>query len=266
MFAPGSFSGSALFIAIRFLPLLASVSVGAIPTDDPEALTTSIHLLLMVTVITGVWYMIEGLGMVWLRAREANHPKSRGYGFVAIVGTVCLCALLPLFRAYSSQGLFLLLLVTLSLRGMARSGWERGRPQVALVCSFFGAGALALLSFFVVSPDLYWQRFVVAATYGCGVATCEASWFAEGLRMAPVPRWFGSAFRVALFLGPLLLGTLGLFHQLPRTSILLLMVLPLASKINERITQQNGLQPNHFPLIAGYLVLTLGCLAGSVYY
>lgn len=266
MFAPRTFAGTTLFVIARLAPLLASLSVGAFPWSDAELLSTSVRLLLMVSAITCLWYMIEGLGMVWLRARDAGNPASRGYGFVSILATICLCALLALFRAYGSRGLFLLMLVTLSVRGMSRSGWERERPQLALACSLIGATGLAIISFLVVSPTLFWQSAIVALCFGSGVTAVEASWFSDAVPAQDTPRWLAPTVRASLYLGPLAIASLGVLQQLPRTTMLLPLLLPFAGKIIEQIGRDGGVRSKHFPLIAGYFLLFVGTVFGSVYY
>jgi FtsH-binding integral membrane protein len=154
MFKQGTTSGTLLFNLIRLSPLATSIMLGAFsaPTDL-ESSQAALGRLLVLSVIIIVWSMAESTVMLWHRAKQRQSESSRGYGFVTVLMGIALLALLNVFRARTSQSLFLLTLAMISVRGMSRAGWEQGRPRVAFGAAIAGATLLSVLSFFAVSPE-----------------------------------------------------------------------------------------------------------------
>jgi hypothetical protein len=181
--------------------------------------------------------MAESSIMLWHRAKQRQAESSRGYGFVTLLLGIVLLGLLNIFRARSSQSLFLLTLAMISVRGMSRAGWEQGRPRVAFTAAIAGAILLTLLAFFAVSPDFYWEKIAFATAIGCAAASVEATWFGDALRASTETRWALPLYRLVLLAGPVIVATMALAGYLPRCYTAVYILVPFAARV---ITRASG--------------------------
>jgi hypothetical protein len=238
MFKPGTTSGALLFHVIRLSPLATPLMLGALSTlTDIENSQEALGRLLVLSVIVIVWGMAESSIMLWHRAKQRQAESSRGYGFVTLLLGIVLLGLLNIFRARSSQSLFLLTLAMISVRGMSRAGWEQGRPRVAFTAAIAGAILLTLLAFFAVSPDFYWEKIAFATAIGCAAASVEATWFGDALRASTETRWALPLYRLVLLAGPVIVATMALAGYLPRCYTAVYILVPFAARV---ITRASG--------------------------
>jgi hypothetical protein len=265
MFTHGTTSGSLLFNCIRLSPIASPLILGALQYEpDIQRSQAAVGRLLVLAAIVLVWSMAESALMLWHRAKLSRSGPSGGYGFVTLLLGVVLLGLLSIFRARSSQSLFLLTLAMLSVRGMSRAGWEQGRSQVAFGGAVVGGILLTLLSLLALSPDLNWQRCVFSIALGCAVASVEVAWF--GLTVSPhgQPRWVLPVYRIVLFAGPVIVATMALAGQLPIQYSAVYLLVPLAARITSRLSRGDTHLSSCYRAAAGvylgFVGIMLACL------
>jgi hypothetical protein len=238
MFTHGTPSGSLLFNLIRVSPLATAAMLGALSAfTDVEQSEAAIGRLLVLSVVVVVWSMAESTILLWHRVKQRGGGASRGYGFVAFLLGAALLGVLNIFRARSSQSLFLVTLAMISVRGMSRAGWEQGRPRVAFGGAIIGASLLSLLSFLTVSPDINWQKIAFSVAVGSAVAAVEAAWFGTALKQATETPWAIPLFRLVLFMGPVIVATMALAGYLPIPYGAVYILIPFAARIMKRASE-----------------------------
>lgn len=203
-------------------------ALSAIP--DIQRSEAAVGRLLVLSVIVLVWSMAESAIILHYRGREQGGDARRGYGFVAILLGLVLLGLLNIFRARSSQGLFLITLGLLSIRGMSRAGWEQNRPRIAFAGALLGATLLALLSFLAVSPEFVGEKLVFSLAIGAAATSVEAAWFGEALQGPAETRWALPLYRIVLFAGPVIVATMALAGHLPMHYTAVYLTIPLAAR------------------------------------
>ncbi len=233
---------------------------------DIERSETAVGLLLVLAAVVIVWSMAESVLMLWHRSKQKGAAASRGYGFVTVLLGIVLLGLLNIFRARSSQSLFLITLAMLSIRGMSRAGWEQGRPRVAFAGSILGATLLALLSFFAISPEIYWQRIVFSTAMGCAVASVEAAWFGDALAHSKETRWALPLYRIMLLAGPVIVATMALAGYLPSHYAAVYLLVPFAARVVKRASEGGINLTSCYRDAAGVYVGFMGIILGCLFY
>lgn len=234
-----------LFILLRFTPVVTALTViTGTSSLSPEGIYQITDLLIRLALALAAWSMSEGALMLWIRERNTGSQSALGYGVVSVFFASLVLLSLLIFRSASTQGMFLLLLGALSLRGAARAGWEQGRPLTAVCACLVAHSALAALSFLIVLDNhLPWEGFVVSLGIGTLLGAVETTWYADALATARA-RWLLPLYRLSLSLAPVLIGTLAVAGRLPKiyVSVYLLFALiarPVASTTRDgRITTQ----------------------------
>jgi hypothetical protein len=267
MFKQGTTSGTLLFNLIRLSPLATSIMLGAFsaPTDL-ESSQAALGRLLVLSVIIIVWSMAESTVMLWHRAKQRQSESSRGYGFVTVLMGIALLALLNVFRARTSQSLFLLTLAMISVRGMSRAGWEQGRPRVAFGAAIAGATLLSVLSFFAVSPEFYWEKIAFAAAMGCAVASVEATWFGDALQAPANARWALPLYRITLLAGPVIVATMALAGYLPKYYAAVYALVPLAIRLVKNTSRSGINLTSYYGPTAGVYLGFMGIITACLLY
>lgn len=267
MFKHGTPSGGLLFNAIRLSPLATPLMLGALSSPaDIESSQEALGRLLVLSVIVIVWSMAESSVMLWHRAKHRQSESSRGYGFVTLLLGIVLLGLLSIFRARSSQSLFLLTLAMISMRGMSRAGWEQGRPRVAFGAAISGATLLTLLAFFAVSPDFYWEKIAFATAIGCAAASVEATWFGDALKAPTESRWALPLYRLVLLAGPVVVATMALAGYLPRCYTAVYVLVPFAARIIKQASGSGVILTSCYPATAGVYAGFIGIIVGCLLY
>ncbi len=267
MLKHGTASGALLFNLIRLSPLATSVMLGALSApSDIEGSQAALHRLLVLSVIVLVWSMAESTVMLWHRAKQRQTGSARGYGFVTLLVGIVLLGLLNIFRARTSQSLFLLTLAMISIRGMSRAGWEQGRPRVAFGAAIAGSTLLALLSFFTVSPDFYWEKIAFATAIGCAAASVEATWFGEALKAPTEARWAVPFYRIVLLAGPVIVATMALAGYLPKHYAAVYALVPFAARIIKRASQSGINLTSCYRASAGVYMGFVGIITACLLY
>lgn len=205
---------TALYSLIRLSPILAPAAIVPLFSDDPLLLQLRVQIALITICLVGVWNMTEGSMILLLQAREAKSAQSRGYLISTLLLVFVLLGMLQYFRMYSSQGIFIVMLGILSLRGMARSGWENGRPTVAFLAAIGSHALLALCTFSALASSLSWQSAVCSLAIGLSVGGVEASWNSAKITKETASRFIIPLFRLAVSGGPIIIVTMALAHQL----------------------------------------------------
>jgi hypothetical protein len=246
---------------IRLSPCLAFLLFGSFPTfTTQDRLTALVSGLLILIVILITWGMAESTVMLWYKAKVQKLPENRGYVFVTILLAAGVLVLLQLFRARVEQPTFLLALGSLSLRGMSRSGWEQNRRALAFGTSFAGAALLGAVSFSLMLDRIPWQGGLLACAFGSMVAAVECAWFAGDTLVDSVAKWQTPLFRCALFLGPIVVGTLAFLSQLPLCFAAVYLVLPAAAKVAKVVTERGYVAAVDFKAAAGVYLLFVGII------
>ena len=175
------------------------------------------------------WNMTEGAIILWMNAKREANDKTRSYLLVAIILGALSIGFLQYLRTLSSQGVFILTLTTLSIRGMSRTGWENQRPAAGLVGAIVGHTFLTLISFLFITQRLDWQSMTCALAIGTSIGAIEASWNSISFNPSSA-KWALPFFRLALCAGPVIIATMGMSNQIPRTYVLTVLVVVLATK------------------------------------
>ncbi len=250
-----------LYQIIRLSPCFAFSLFGSFPTFTPQdRLTALVSGLLILTVILITWGMAESTVMLWYKAKVEKRPENRGYLVVTLLLAAGMLVLLQFFRARVEQPTFLLVLGSLSLRGMSRSAWEQNRQKLAFTTSFAGAGLLAAASFSLMRDRIPWQGGVLACAFGSMVAAVECTWFARDGLVDSVAKWQTPLFRCALFIGPLAVGTLAFLGQLPLCFAAVYLALPVAARFAKKVTERGFVARVDFQGAAGIYLLFVGII------
>jgi hypothetical protein len=210
--------------------------------------------------------MSEGAFMLWFRERASGSQVARGYGFVAIFFAILVALTLLIFRAQCSQTVFLILLGALSLRGIARAGWEQGRPLTAVVACIGAHTALAALSFMLVLNDhLPWEGGVISLAVGTLLGAVEITWYADTLESIR-SRWLLPVYRIALGVAPILVGMLALLGRLPHLYLAVYLVFALIPKTLKQVALDGCISPQRFGSVATiYVVFIVILIACRIY-
>jgi len=244
MTAPRALWESVLFALIRLSPIVAPAAIIPLPLNAPTATDLLFKRWLTLLVILVLWNMTEGAAILWMKAKSQASDRTRGYLIVTILCGVTTVAVLQYGRSLTSQGVFLLTLAALSVRGMSRSGWENGRP----LAGFFGAivgnsllnlvALVSLTSLLSLSAGIDWHTVAVALSIGSSVAAVEASWYANAFSKEALTRWALPLYRVTLCLGPIIIATMGMTNQIPLpyalTSVVVLVATRTLNSTNSR--------------------------------
>jgi hypothetical protein len=254
-----------IFIIIRFLPIFTAFAFINTSTLEFHQSRALFDLMLRTVITLAFWSMTEGVFMLWIREKNAGSANSRGYGIVALFLGLIVLVLLQTFRAQSTQAQFLLLLAALALRGMSRSSWEQGRPNVALIATPLAHSAAALLSFLVVTLNISWQAALISISIGAFTGAVELT---RNAHMLPdnLPKWVLPLYRASIFFAPFVVGSLSLFGQLPAPYVPTLLVAFLASRELKKITDFASLKGIRFTKIAGRYILFSAILIGARIY
>jgi hypothetical protein len=248
------------FSLIRLSAIVApAVIVPAIPNDPflAEALVKQWLALFFVLV---TWNMAEGTAILWIKAKSEVSEKTRTYLLITIIFAALTVAFLQYLRTLSNQGVFLLVLAILSIRGMSRTGWENERPLAGFLGAILGNSLIALISLLFIAPAFYWQSIVTAIAIGTAVGAVEASWHAEAFSKTSA-RWPLPLFRLALCLGPVIIATMGMSNQLPQSYLLSVLTVLAAGQVIKR-TNNDGKIPNKFLLGAAGIYLLFLTIMG----
>jgi hypothetical protein len=258
-----NFIWSILYTLLRIAPTLTAFAIIDLSGLSVDEYVYRTKWVLSLLAVLALWGMTEGLCMVWVRKKNANTPDARGYGAVAIIAAIIVLTFLQVFRNQASQTQFLILLGALACRGMARGGWEQGRPQVALLASIGGHTLIALTSFLSLLGTLPWPTFVVSSGVGALAGALEASWHSAAFGTIR-ERWVLPVHRMSIVYPPLALGTLAFFRILPPPYVGLLLLTIPATRIARSARGEDRIPDRRYRAITGmYLVfvaIMLTCL------
>lgn len=222
---------------IRFSPVVAFLLFGTFQKwISAEAISLPFSALLICIVTLVVWGMAEGTVLLWHKARMAqdleHRRRSRGYLIVTFLIALILLPLLYLFRERVTQPLFVALLVALSFRGLSRTAWDQHKSALAAGATFLSAFILAALSFAIfrqtMAVPVTWQALLISAALACSALALELVWntqSSKGLGKRETP-----LFRLTLFAGPVIVGTLAFVGQLPLCYAGVYLVIPLCHR------------------------------------
>ncbi len=212
--SPRPLLDTVVFGLTRITPALIALTVVRFPVD-PAAATLFVQRILVLASLILAWNVAEGTFAVYLQKRDRSPSTSRGYLFATFLFGIVVLGLFGVFRSCSTQGLFLLLLAVLSLRGMGRVGWDQDRLRLSMACTLAAHTLLALLSLLCASEEVEWQKGVFAL--GIGLSTCavELAWHSSLLSAPATARIAAPLFRISLVGGPLAIASLAFTSQLP---------------------------------------------------
>lgn len=265
-----SAASSVLFALLRLTPALLSLVMVPLPAD-PEQAIVIIGRLLSLTAILLMWNLTESAFMLYVRKKVQEPSAARGYGVVAALCAVCVLALFAPFRIRGTQALFLLLLGVLSLRGMARAGWEQRRLRVAMLTTFGAHSLLGLTSLLCGLPEAPLQGSTLAVTavtalaVGAALTAVELAAHHSLLAAAPTARIAGPLYRVTLIIGPLLISSLAMSGRLPGMYNSANAALFLAVPLLRRLSRSGGPVPTTITGTAAVYSLFVGVLAACRY-
>lgn len=262
-----------LYQLARLSPVMAFPLFGTYPPySDPEHLSLLVSRLVVLLAVLALWSMCESTFMLWYRSRVLQAQNSRGYACVAALLGLVTLGLLQIFRTRANQGLFLLLLAVLATRGMSRSGWEQGRTKIAFITSFVSGSLLGALSFLIFRESgigsehvtlfgaLPWQAGCIALALGSGAAAVETTWFSANSLNDATARWQLPGFRLFLFLGPIVVATLGLSGNLPLCYVTVYLCIPLAARLVRNVNDRGFIAAADFPPTVRAYGLFLGII------
>jgi hypothetical protein len=248
---------STLFSLIRLSPIVAPATIVPVLYDDPAIADLILKRLLALLVTLVFWNMTEGAAILWMRAKNQGSERERSYLLVTMLCGIVTVAFLQYGRSLSTQGIFLLTLATLSIRGMSRTGWENARPLAGFVGAIMGNSLLALASLFCITPTFYWQSVVVAVAIGSSVAAVEASWYTHTVSKEAFTRWAGPLLRATLALGPIIIATMAMSNQIPLSYALTCLVLPPITQVLRRANAHGTIPSTTLTGAAGIYLLFL---------
>jgi len=222
---------SVIYSLIRLSPIIAPTSIVTVLADNPTINELLVKRWLILFAILILWNMTEGAAILWMKAKSQASERAKGYLIVTILCGALTVAILQYGRTLSSQGIFLLTLATLSVRGMSRTGWENGRPLAGFVGALLGNSLLTLSSLLAITSQVDWQSAAVAIAIGSSIAAVEASWHADVFTRESLARWALPLYRITLCLGPIVVATMGMTNQIPLSYALTSIVLLIATRI-----------------------------------
>lgn len=229
-----SFWESLLYSLIRTSPIAAPATLLPVIPSDPLLADLYIKQLLIFLILLITWNMTEGSMILWMRAKSEKSDSAKGLTIVTILCAIMALGMLQFFRNYTTRGIFIVLLVTLSLRGMSRSAWENGRPLVGFVGAIAGNSLLTLTAIMSVTNSFDWQSAVCAIAIGTSIAAVEASWYTDTFTAVGRAKWPLPLYRVSLVLGPVIISTMGMANQLQQSYILTLLVALAANRLLQK--------------------------------
>lgn len=225
-----------LFSLIRLSPIVAPAAIISLPANAPTATDLLFKRWLTLLAILILWNMTEGAAILWMKAKSNASERTKGYLIATILCGVTTVAVLQYGRSLTSQGIFILTLATLSVRGMSRSGWENGRPLAGFLGAIVGNALLnlvalvSLTSLLSLPASIDWHSVAVALSTGSSVAAVEASWYANGFSKEALTRWALPLYRVTLCIGPIIIATMGMTNQIPLSYALTSVVVLVATR------------------------------------
>jgi hypothetical protein len=254
------FWASFLFAAIRLSPIAAPATIIPAFQGDPVVAELLVKQWLALLIVLVTWNMTEGSAILWMNAKRDASEKTRSYLLVTMICGAISIGFLQYLRTLSSQGIFILTLAILSVRGMSRTGWENQRPAAGFAGALVGHTLTALVSFLFIAGTLDWQSTVCAVAIGASVGAVEASWHAEAFPPSST-RWALPLFRLALCIGPVIIATMAMCNQISSLYVATVLVVIVASRILKK-TRSDGIIPeNLMSGAAGIYLLFLGIMA-----
>jgi hypothetical protein len=253
-----------LYALIRLTSLLAPLAIVPIFQGDPLLASLQLQITLIALVLLITWNMTEGTMILYLRAKATKSAQVMGYLIATLICGALMLIMLQYFRSYVSQSVFLTTLAVLSLRGMSRSGWENGRPLVALGASIAGHSLLALITFLVVLPELDWQSMLCSIAFGLPVGAVEASWNSHSFKGASPSKVTLLLYRLALCGGPIIISTMALAFQLAPYYLASAIPLLFARRVALATTSTNSLPSRMLRGAAGVYLVFLTIIAGCM--
>jgi hypothetical protein len=255
MIAPRAFWESILFSLIRLSPIVAPATLVPIISPDLMASDLLFKRWLTLFAIIVLWNMTEGAAILWMKARGQASERTRGFLIVTMLCGVFTVAVLQYGRTLSSQGVFILILSVLSIRGMSRSGWENERPLAGFLGAILGHSLLTLTSLLCFIPSVDWQSVAVALAIGSSVAAVEASWHAHTFSRESLTRWALPLYRTTLCLGPIIIATMGMTNQISLSYALTSIVLLIATRYLNTANSRNEIPSTTLRGAAGIYLL-----------
>lgn len=251
-----------LFVLLRFTPVVTALTIiTGTSSLAPEGIHQITDLLIRLTLVLVAWSMSEGALMLWIRERNAGSPSAPGYGVVSGFFALLVLLSLLIFRAASTQGMFLLLLGALSLRGATRAGWEQGRPLTAVCTCLAAHSAVAALSFLIVLDNhLPWEGVAISLAVGSLMGAVETTWYADALVGVRVG-WLLPLYRLSLALAPILIGTLALAGRLPKVYLVIYLLFAVITRTLRAISLDGRITPRLFGSVAITYLLCLSILS-----
>lgn len=244
------------FSIIRLSPIVAPAAIVPAIPNAPTLAEILVKQWLALFLVLVTWNMAEGTAILWMKAKSEASEKTRTYLFITIIFAALTVAFLQYVRTLSNQGVFLLILGTLSLRGMSRTGWENGRPLAGFLAAMLGNSLIALVSLLFIAPTFYWQSAVTALAIGTAVGTVEASWYAESFSTTKA-RWPLPLFRLSLCLGPVIIATMGMANQIPQPYLLAVLTVLAAGRVIKTANTSGRIPDTFFTGAAGIYLLFL---------
>jgi hypothetical protein len=261
---PG-FIKHSMYALVRLAPIVSGVLFIDLSSLLPDEYATVINRLIRLAAVLIAWSICEGVSMLWIKHKNLGATNSRGYGILTILLSLITLAFLELFRGYSTQSQFFVLLTALALRGMTRGGWEQNRPQIAVGTSIGAHTFASVLSFMSLMIPLKWPVLVISLSVGGLVGALEAAWHSQRLQNQ-YSRWIPPVHRLSITLAPIAIGTLSIAHQLPTSYTSLFLLLLLAIPIARRSTHGDLIATGRFMAVFGlYLLFLMLLLACRVY-
>jgi hypothetical protein len=203
-----------LFFSVRFLPLFSALVFCDLSSTSDANVRLILDSFLRAAAVLALWRASEGVFLLWVREKNSGSSNSRGYGAVTIIIAAIVLLLLQSFRSQSTQIEFLVLLSALAFSGMAQSGWQQGRPVVALLAAPASHSALALLSFIFILDTPSWQAYSAALSVGLFTGAVEST--KHGAKFyGAYPRWVLPFYRASLSFPPFAIGSLSMLKFLP---------------------------------------------------
>jgi hypothetical protein len=257
-----SISSTALFVFIRLLPLLTALSFVDLANIGYERAVLYFDRFLRAGAVLAFWSLAEGVLMLWVREKNAGSDKTRGYGAVACIIGLLVLVLLQTFRGQASQVQFIILLAALALRGMSRSGWEQGRPNISALAAPASHITMALLSFLLILGAISWQVAVISLAVGLFTGAVETTWYGDRLK-GPSPSWLLPFYRLSISLPAVAISSLGLVHQLPASYLMVLAALPLCTSFTWNKGKGSQIAQERFNQLAAIYLVFVGLIIGA---
>jgi hypothetical protein len=209
-----------------------------------------------------VWTVAEGVLMLWVRERNAGSQKTRGYGAVACILGILVLIILQAFRTQATQPQFLVLLAVLATRGMSRSSWEQGRPNMASIISPISHTLLCVLSFLLALDIVSWQALVIGLGVGVLTGAVDITWYASSFRSA-YPRWLLPLYRLSVSLPAVAISSLSLIRQLPPSYIITLSFLLFSTRYTWNGGKTSEISSNRFARLGWLYMLFVALVIGA---